>query len=116
MTPIFLLTPPDSCSTSLVFLCSDFFLTFLPRYWYYSCCLIGYLSVSQIINFREPVTLDFLDAELEDSKKEEIRREMIDGKSGQKKIKTLIKSVDERYIDEAMRTYTWTPVEGTDYR
>uniref|UniRef100_A0A8K9V336 Calcium channel, voltage-dependent, alpha 2/delta subunit 2a n=1 Tax=Oncorhynchus mykiss TaxID=8022 RepID=A0A8K9V336_ONCMY len=49
----------------------------------------------KIINFREPVTLDFLDAELEDSKKEEIRREMIDGKSGQKKIKTLIKSVDE---------------------
>ncbi|XP_052329229.1 voltage-dependent calcium channel subunit alpha-2/delta-2-like isoform X3 [Oncorhynchus keta] len=69
----------------------------------------------KIINFREPVTLDFLDAELEDSKKEEIRRDMIDGKSGHRKIKTLIKSVDERYIDEAMRTYTWTPVEGTDY-
>ncbi|XP_071191023.1 voltage-dependent calcium channel subunit alpha-2/delta-2-like isoform X4 [Salvelinus alpinus] len=69
----------------------------------------------KIINFREPVTLDFLDAELEDSKKEEIRRDMIDGKSGQRKITTLIKSVDERYIDEAMRTYTWTPVEGTDY-
>ncbi|XP_017263837.1 voltage-dependent calcium channel subunit alpha-2/delta-2a isoform X3 [Kryptolebias marmoratus] len=69
----------------------------------------------KIINFREPVTLDFLDAELEDSNKEEIRRLMIDGKSGQRKIKTLIKSVDERYIDKAMRTYTWTPVEGTDY-
>lgn len=69
----------------------------------------------KIINFREPVTLDFLDAELEDSNKEEIRRQMIDGKSGQRKIKTLIKSVDERYIDEAVRTYTWTPVEGTDY-
>ncbi|XP_038552937.1 voltage-dependent calcium channel subunit alpha-2/delta-2a isoform X2 [Micropterus salmoides] len=69
----------------------------------------------KIINFREPVTLDFLDAELEDSNKEEIRRQMIDGKSGQRKIKTLIKSVDERYIDEAIRTYTWTPVEGTDY-
>nr|XP_029527873.1 voltage-dependent calcium channel subunit alpha-2/delta-2 [Oncorhynchus nerka] len=69
----------------------------------------------KIFNFREPVTLDFLDAELEDSKKEEIRRDMIDGKSGHRKIKTLIKSVDERYIDEAMRTYTWTPVEGTDY-
>uniref|UniRef100_A0A3Q2V2G0 Calcium channel, voltage-dependent, alpha 2/delta subunit 2a n=1 Tax=Haplochromis burtoni TaxID=8153 RepID=A0A3Q2V2G0_HAPBU len=62
-----------------------------------------------------PVTLDFLDAELQDSNKEEIRRQMIDGKSGQRKIKTLIKSVDERYIDEAVRTYTWTPVEGTDY-
>ncbi|KAM4613654.1 voltage-dependent calcium channel subunit alpha-2/delta-2a [Polymixia lowei] len=69
----------------------------------------------KIINFREPVTLDFLDAELEDSNKEEIRRQMIDGKPGQRKIKTLIKSVDERYIDEAIRTYTWTPVEGTDY-
>ncbi|XP_037603506.1 voltage-dependent calcium channel subunit alpha-2/delta-2-like [Sebastes umbrosus] len=69
----------------------------------------------KIINFREPVTLDFLDAELEDSNKEEIRRQMIDGKPGQRKIKTLIKSVDERYIDEAMRTYTWTPVNGTDY-
>ncbi|XP_071386731.1 voltage-dependent calcium channel subunit alpha-2/delta-2a [Centroberyx affinis] len=69
----------------------------------------------KIINFREPVTLDFLDAELEDSNKEEIRRQMIDGRPGQKKIRTLIKSVDERYIDEALRTYTWTPVDGTDY-
>ncbi|KAM3878503.1 voltage-dependent calcium channel subunit alpha-2/delta-2a [Diretmus argenteus] len=69
----------------------------------------------KIINFREPVTLDFLDAELEDKNKEEIRRQMIDGRPGQMKIKTLIKSVDERYIDEAIRTYTWTPVEGTDY-
>uniref|UniRef100_A0A8C6P4L6 Calcium channel, voltage-dependent, alpha 2/delta subunit 2a n=1 Tax=Nothobranchius furzeri TaxID=105023 RepID=A0A8C6P4L6_NOTFU len=49
----------------------------------------------KIINFREPVTLDFLDAELEDSNKETIRRQMIDGKPGQIKIKTLIKSVDE---------------------
>uniref|UniRef100_A0A3P8X6C8 Calcium channel, voltage-dependent, alpha 2/delta subunit 2a n=1 Tax=Cynoglossus semilaevis TaxID=244447 RepID=A0A3P8X6C8_CYNSE len=55
-------------------------------------------------NLREPVTLDFLDAELEDNNKEEIRRQMIDGRSGQRKIKTLIKSVDERYIDEAVRT------------
>ncbi|XP_062402206.1 voltage-dependent calcium channel subunit alpha-2/delta-2a [Sardina pilchardus] len=67
------------------------------------------------INFREPVTLDFLDAELEDSQKEEIRRMMIDGRAGRKKIKTLIKSIDERYIDEAWRTYIWTPVDGTDY-
>lgn len=28
----------------------------------------------QIINFREPVTLDFLDAELEDENKEEVSR------------------------------------------
>ncbi|XP_052456245.1 voltage-dependent calcium channel subunit alpha-2/delta-2-like isoform X1 [Carassius gibelio] len=69
----------------------------------------------KIINFREPVTLDFLDAELPDRNKEEIRRQMIDGRVGQRRIKTLVKSVDERYIDEVQRTYIWSPVEGTDY-
>ncbi|XP_062852767.1 voltage-dependent calcium channel subunit alpha-2/delta-2a [Trichomycterus rosablanca] len=69
----------------------------------------------KIISFREPVTLDFLDAELADSNKEEIRQQMIDGKPGQRKIKTLVKSVDKRYIDQVTRTYIWTPVEGTDY-
>uniref|UniRef100_A0AAQ4P5Q1 Calcium channel, voltage-dependent, alpha 2/delta subunit 2a n=1 Tax=Gasterosteus aculeatus aculeatus TaxID=481459 RepID=A0AAQ4P5Q1_GASAC len=49
----------------------------------------------KIFNFKESVTLDFLDAELEDSNKEEIRRQMIDGKPGLRKIKTLVKSVDE---------------------
>uniref|UniRef100_A0A3Q2PNP9 Calcium voltage-gated channel auxiliary subunit alpha2delta 2 n=1 Tax=Fundulus heteroclitus TaxID=8078 RepID=A0A3Q2PNP9_FUNHE len=42
----------------------------------------------------EPVTLDFLDAEVEDSNKEEIRRQMINGHPGEMQIKTLIKSVD----------------------
>nr|XP_025045283.1 voltage-dependent calcium channel subunit alpha-2/delta-2 [Pelodiscus sinensis] len=69
----------------------------------------------QIINFREPVTLDFLDAELEDENKEEIRRSMIDGSAGQRVIKTLIKSLDERYIDEVVRTYTWAPIKSTNY-
>ncbi|XP_073708703.1 voltage-dependent calcium channel subunit alpha-2/delta-2-like [Garra rufa] len=69
----------------------------------------------KIINFREPVTLDFLDAELPDRNKEEIRRLMIDGRQGQRRIKTLVKSADERYIDEVQRTYIWSPVEGTDY-
>ncbi|XP_039403110.1 voltage-dependent calcium channel subunit alpha-2/delta-2 isoform X3 [Mauremys reevesii] len=69
----------------------------------------------QIINFREPVTLDFLDAELEDENKEEIRRSMIDGSEGQRVIKTLIKSLDERYIDEVIRTYTWAPIKSTNY-
>lgn len=47
----------------------------------YSCCLTLTLPLRlpllspalQIINFREPVTLDFLDAELEDSNKEEVK-------------------------------------------
>lgn len=37
-------------------------------------CLTSFLSSAQIINFREPVTLDFLDAELEDNNKEEVKR------------------------------------------
>ncbi|XP_038626610.1 voltage-dependent calcium channel subunit alpha-2/delta-2 isoform X2 [Tachyglossus aculeatus] len=69
----------------------------------------------QIINFREPVTLDFLDAELEDENKEEIRRSMIDGNEGHRQVKTLIKSLDERYIDEVIRNYTWAPIKSTNY-
>ncbi|KAG9333851.1 hypothetical protein JZ751_010001 [Albula glossodonta] len=67
------------------------------------------------VSLPEPVTLDFLDAEIEDANKQEIRRQMIDGRLGQKTISTLVKSIDERYIDEAVRTYCWTPINGTDY-
>nr|XP_053785202.1 voltage-dependent calcium channel subunit alpha-2/delta-2 isoform X5 [Desmodus rotundus] len=66
-------------------------------------------------NFREPVTLDFLDAELEDENKEEIRRSMIDGDRGHKQVRTLVKSLDERYIDEVTRNYTWVPIRNTNY-
>ncbi|XP_041110539.1 voltage-dependent calcium channel subunit alpha-2/delta-1 isoform X1 [Polyodon spathula] len=71
--------------------------------------------VFQNPKFQEPVTLDFLDAELENDVKVEIRRKMIDGEKGEIKINTLVKSQDERYIDKGVRTYTWTPVNGTDY-
>ncbi|XP_066210518.1 voltage-dependent calcium channel subunit alpha-2/delta-1 isoform X4 [Saccopteryx leptura] len=64
---------------------------------------------------QEPVTLDFLDAELENEIKVEIRHKMIDGESGERTFRTLVKSQDERYIDKGNRTYTWTPVNGTDY-
>ncbi|KAM7121261.1 voltage-dependent calcium channel subunit alpha-2/delta-1 isoform 2-T2 [Molossus nigricans] len=64
---------------------------------------------------QEPVTLDFLDAELENDIKVEIRNKMIDGESGEKTFRTLVKSQDERYIDKGNRTYTWTAVNGTDY-
>ncbi|XP_074873500.1 voltage-dependent calcium channel subunit alpha-2/delta-1 isoform X1 [Carettochelys insculpta] len=64
---------------------------------------------------QEPVTLDFLDAELENDIKVEIRKKMIDGESGERTFKTLVKSQDERYIDKGNRTYTWTAVNGTDY-
>ncbi|XP_040199377.1 voltage-dependent calcium channel subunit alpha-2/delta-1 isoform X2 [Rana temporaria] len=65
--------------------------------------------------FQEPVTLDFLDAELENEHKVEIRTKMIDGEIGERTFQTLVKSQDERYIDKANRTYTWGPVNGTDY-
>uniref|UniRef100_A0AAQ6IUA9 VWFA domain-containing protein n=1 Tax=Anabas testudineus TaxID=64144 RepID=A0AAQ6IUA9_ANATE len=66
--------------------------------------------------FQEPVTLDFLDAELENDIKVKIRRMMIDGEIGERTIQTLVKTQDERYIDRGVRTYTWAPVNGTDYR
>ncbi|CAG06904.1 unnamed protein product, partial [Tetraodon nigroviridis] len=69
----------------------------------------------KLVNLPEPVTLDFLDAEVEDSSKEEIRRQMIDGRPGEMQIKTLLKSIDEQYVDDVYRGYTWTPVNGTDY-
>ncbi|XP_038856316.1 voltage-dependent calcium channel subunit alpha-2/delta-1 [Salvelinus namaycush] len=65
--------------------------------------------------FQEPVTLDFLDAELENDVKVQIRRIMINGKPGEETIETLVKTQDERYIDRGVRTYTWAQVNGTDY-
>ncbi|XP_035258171.1 voltage-dependent calcium channel subunit alpha-2/delta-1-like isoform X2 [Anguilla anguilla] len=65
--------------------------------------------------FQEPVTLDFLDAELENEIKVTIRKDMIDLKTGNIKIHTLVKSQDERYIDRGIRAYTFAPVNGTDY-
>ncbi|KAJ8373790.1 hypothetical protein SKAU_G00043700 [Synaphobranchus kaupii] len=65
--------------------------------------------------FQEPVTLDFLDAELDSELKVKIRKDMIDLEKGQIKIHTLVKSQDERYIDRGVRTYTFGPVNGTDY-
>uniref|UniRef100_A0A672LZ93 Calcium voltage-gated channel auxiliary subunit alpha2delta 1 n=1 Tax=Sinocyclocheilus grahami TaxID=75366 RepID=A0A672LZ93_SINGR len=44
-----------------------------------------------------------------------IRTLMIDRDPGEKTIETLVKSQDERYIDRGVRTYTWAPVNGTDY-
>ncbi|XP_078409452.1 voltage-dependent calcium channel subunit alpha-2/delta-1-like isoform X2 [Cetorhinus maximus] len=64
---------------------------------------------------QEPVTLDFLDAELENEIKVEIRHSMIEGQSDERTLDTLIKSYDERYIDKGTRTYTWTLVNSTDY-
>ncbi|KAM3914780.1 voltage-dependent calcium channel subunit alpha-2/delta-2 isoform 5-T5 [Leptodactylus fuscus] len=98
----------------------------MPRYslgangYMFAIDLNGYVLLHpnlkpQVINFQEPVTLDFLDAELEDENKEEIRRRMIDGLDGHQFIRTLVKSLDERYIDEVERTYTYGPIHSTNY-
>uniref|UniRef100_A0A8C7XW06 Calcium voltage-gated channel auxiliary subunit alpha2delta 1 n=1 Tax=Oryzias sinensis TaxID=183150 RepID=A0A8C7XW06_9TELE len=57
--------------------------------------------------FQEPVTLDFLDAELENDIKVE---ETVSFRS------FVLVSFWQRYIDRGIRTYTWGPVNGTDYR
>uniref|UniRef100_A0A3Q4MEU8 Voltage-dependent calcium channel subunit alpha-2/delta-1-like n=1 Tax=Neolamprologus brichardi TaxID=32507 RepID=A0A3Q4MEU8_NEOBR len=70
----------------------------------------------QTAKFHEPVTLDFLDAEIEDDIKVQIRKQMIEGETGSTTISTLLKSTDKRYIDRGQRMYTFAPVKGTDYR
>ncbi|XP_034529879.1 voltage-dependent calcium channel subunit alpha-2/delta-1a [Notolabrus celidotus] len=94
--------------------------TFGPNGYYFAIDPNGYVLLHPNLQpltakFHEPVTLDFLDAELENEIKVEIRREMIDGMTGNYTISTLVKSQDERYIDLGQRTYTFAPVKGTDY-
>ncbi|KAM9334922.1 voltage-dependent calcium channel subunit alpha-2/delta-1a [Symphorus nematophorus] len=94
--------------------------TFGPNGYYFAIDPNGYVLLHPNLQpltakFHEPVTLDFLDAELENDIKVEIRRKMIDGLTGNYTISTLVKSQDERYIDLGQRTYTFAPVKGTDY-
>ncbi|XP_044042293.1 voltage-dependent calcium channel subunit alpha-2/delta-1-like isoform X4 [Siniperca chuatsi] len=94
--------------------------TFGPNGYYFAIDPNGYVLLHPNLQpltakFHEPVTLDFLDAELENEIKVEIRRQMIDGLKGNYTISTLVKSQDERYIDLGQRTYTFAPVKGTDY-
>nr|XP_006117207.2 voltage-dependent calcium channel subunit alpha-2/delta-1 isoform X6 [Pelodiscus sinensis] len=89
--------------------------TLCPNGYYFAIDPNGYVLLHPDLQPKEPVTLDFLDAELENDIKVEIRKKMIDGESGEKTFKTLVKSQDERYIDKGNRTYTWTAVNGTDY-
>ncbi|XP_056877918.1 voltage-dependent calcium channel subunit alpha-2/delta-1a isoform X1 [Takifugu flavidus] len=94
--------------------------TFGPNGYYFAMDPNGYVLLHPNLQpmtakFNEPVTLDFLDAELENAVKVEIRRKMIDGLTGNYSISTLVKSQDERYIDLGQRTYTFAPVKGTDY-
>ncbi|KAL6116768.1 cacna2d1 [Pungitius sinensis] len=94
--------------------------TFGPNGYYFAIDPNGYVLlhpnlVPMTAEFDEPVTLDFLDAELENEIKVKMRKEMIDGLRGNYTISTLVKSKDERYIDSGQRMYTFAPVKGTDY-
>ncbi|XP_063783013.1 voltage-dependent calcium channel subunit alpha-2/delta-1 isoform X5 [Pseudophryne corroboree] len=94
--------------------------TLCPNGYYFALDPNGYVLLHPNLQpknpkSQEPVTLDFLDAELENEHKVEIRNKMIDGEIGERTFQTLVKSQDERYIDKANRTYTWGPVNGTDY-
>lgn len=94
--------------------------TFGPNGYYFAIDPNGYVLLHPNLQpltakFHEPVTLDFLDAELENEIKVEMRKRMIDGLTGNYTISTLVKSQDERYIDLGQRTYTFAPVKGTDY-
>uniref|UniRef100_A0A8C1ZKW8 Calcium channel, voltage-dependent, alpha 2/delta subunit 1a n=1 Tax=Cyprinus carpio TaxID=7962 RepID=A0A8C1ZKW8_CYPCA len=60
---------------------------------------------------QEPVTLDFLDAELEDEMKVEVRQTKMAFK-----LLSVILFLLQRYIDRGIRTYSWGPVNDTDYR
>ncbi|XP_028279145.1 voltage-dependent calcium channel subunit alpha-2/delta-1-like isoform X2 [Parambassis ranga] len=94
--------------------------TFGPNGYYFAIDPNGYVLLHPNLQpltakFHEPVTLDFLDAEMENEIKVEIRKKMIDGLTGNYTISTLVKSQDERYMDEGQRSYTFAPVKGTDY-
>ncbi|XP_068573511.1 voltage-dependent calcium channel subunit alpha-2/delta-1a [Cebidichthys violaceus] len=92
--------------------------TFGPNGYYFAIDPNGYVLLHPNLQpmtakFHEP--LDFLDAELENVIKVEMRKKMIDGQTGDYTITGLVKSQDERYIDVGRRTYTFAPVKGTDY-
>ncbi|XP_030005489.1 voltage-dependent calcium channel subunit alpha-2/delta-1-like isoform X2 [Sphaeramia orbicularis] len=94
--------------------------TFGPNGYYFAIDPNGYVLLHPNLQpltakFHEPVTLDFLDAEIDNDIKVEMRRKMIDGLTGNYTIPTLVKSQDERYIDVSERSYTYAPVKSTDY-
>uniref|UniRef100_A0A8D3E7W6 Calcium channel, voltage-dependent, alpha 2/delta subunit 1a n=1 Tax=Scophthalmus maximus TaxID=52904 RepID=A0A8D3E7W6_SCOMX len=94
--------------------------TFGPNGYYFAIDPNGYVLLHPNLQpltakFHEPVTLDFLDAEIENEIKVEMRKKMIDGQTGNYTIFSLVKSQDERYIDQGHRMYSFAPVKGTDY-
>uniref|UniRef100_A0A6Q2Z603 VWFA domain-containing protein n=1 Tax=Esox lucius TaxID=8010 RepID=A0A6Q2Z603_ESOLU len=74
--------------------------TFGPNGYYFAIDPNGYVLLHPNLcpknpNIQEPVTLDFLDAELENDVKVEIRTNMINGETSNRTVHTLVKSQDE---------------------
>uniref|UniRef100_A0A8C7VEC4 Calcium voltage-gated channel auxiliary subunit alpha2delta 1 n=1 Tax=Oncorhynchus mykiss TaxID=8022 RepID=A0A8C7VEC4_ONCMY len=63
--------------------------------------------------FQEPVTLDFLDAELENDVKVQVNART--HTHTHTHTHSLTHTHTHRYIDRGVRTYTWAQVNGTDY-
>ncbi|XP_061187706.1 voltage-dependent calcium channel subunit alpha-2/delta-2-like isoform X2 [Saccostrea echinata] len=59
--------------------------------------------------------LDFLDIEIENDKKIQMRKEMIDGKKGEEEYSTFVSSLDENYVLEDTRKYFYTPIGSTTF-
>uniref|UniRef100_A0A3Q3W3Z3 VWFA domain-containing protein n=1 Tax=Mola mola TaxID=94237 RepID=A0A3Q3W3Z3_MOLML len=84
-----------------------------PNGYYFAIDPNGYVLLHPNLQPKEPVTLDFLDAELENDIKVEV--------SGVCKCMTIQRLCKQQnqytnmYIDRGVRTYTWGPVNGTDY-
>ncbi|VCW97851.1 unnamed protein product [Gulo gulo] len=76
--------------------------TLCPNGYYFAIDPNGYVLLHPNLQPKEPVTLDFLDAELENDIKVEIRNKMIDGESGEKTFRTLVKSQDEVRIESGL--------------
>ncbi|XP_062617704.1 voltage-dependent calcium channel subunit alpha-2/delta-2-like isoform X3 [Saccostrea cucullata] len=60
--------------------------------------------------------LDFLDIEIENDKKKQLRKKMIDGEmDGQEEFSTFVSSLDDNYILEETRKYYYTPIGNTTF-
>ncbi|XP_071818242.1 voltage-dependent calcium channel subunit alpha-2/delta-1-like isoform X3 [Apostichopus japonicus] len=68
---------------------------------------LGYLS--------DPPNVDFLEVEFEDDQKIQLRKQMIDGKTGSETFSTFVMSSDERYVEEVDMTYSFTFINKTTF-
>ncbi|GAB1597394.1 voltage-dependent calcium channel subunit alpha-2/delta-2 isoform X4, partial [Argonauta hians] len=64
---------------------------------------------------KDPPNVDFLEIEVENEQKEELRRKMIDGETGTMEIQTFVVSPDGNHVWLENRTYSFIPIEETSF-